>query len=99
MQIYGLKNCDKCRKAQKYYGLHTIIDIRDTPLSPELLQRAYDTFGDSLLNRASTTWRGLSEDTRSQDTLTLLRTYPALMKRPLIVHDDGTLTLGKIGSE
>ena len=46
------------------------------------------------MNRSSTTWRGLSEDQRARDPLALLAEHPALMKRPLIVADDGTLHLG-----
>jgi arsenate reductase len=46
-----------------------------------------------MLNRASTTWRGLDEVTRAGDPLALLKAYPTLMKRPLIVRDGG-MTLG-----
>jgi arsenate reductase len=51
MLLFGLKNCDKCRKAKKNYGLNEIIDVRERPLSEDLLNQAFETFGDSLLNR------------------------------------------------
>ena len=93
MRIYGLKNCDTCRKAAKALPGATLIDIRDRPLSDTLLARAHETFGLALLNTRSTTWRGLDDDAREAAPLDLLRAHPALMKRPLIV-DDETLYLG-----
>lgn len=58
------------------------------------LQRFRAAFGDALVNRRSTTWRGLSEDERAGDPLELLAAHPTLMKRPVIEADDGTLYLG-----
>ncbi len=98
MLLFGLKNCDKCRKAKKNYGLNEIIDVRERPLSEDLLNQSFETFGDSLLNKSSTTWRGLSEAERGDTPIALIRRHPTLMKRPLIVHGDGTLTLGEIGA-
>lgn len=98
MRIYGLKNCDKCRKAKQNYGLNEIIDVRESPLDDTFIEQVIAQFGDSLINRSSTTWRGLSDDQRAQDIASLLRAYPALMKRPLIQHDDGSLTVGQIGA-
>jgi arsenate reductase len=96
MRLYGLKNCDKCRLAKKNYGLSAIIDVREDPINDDILARAIAEFGDSIVNRASTTWRGLTEAERGMDTFSLLKAHPALMKRPLIVHDDGEMTVGKI---
>ncbi|MEM6576840.1 MAG: ArsC/Spx/MgsR family protein, partial [Pseudomonadota bacterium] len=39
---------------------------------------------DTLINRRSTTWRGLSEDERSTDPQSLLTEHPTLIKRPVI---------------
>ena len=61
MEIYGLKNCDKCRMARRALNLFNIIDIKNEPISEELLQAAFLTFGEQLINRSSTTWRGLSD--------------------------------------
>ncbi|MFX0540663.1 arsenate reductase family protein [Roseovarius sp. S4756] len=93
MKIFGLKNCDTCRKAAKALPQAELVDIREHPLPDDLLERAHDMFGAALLNTRSTTWRGLSETERQCDALDLIRSHPALMKRPLI--DDGdTLYLG-----
>lgn len=93
IRIYGLKNCDTCRKALKALDGAELVDIRAHPLDAAFLARAFEQFGADLLNTRSTTWRGLSEDTRAQPPLDLLGAHPALMKRPLI-DDGGTLYLG-----
>lgn len=93
MKVYGLKNCDTCRKALKQLPDSTLVDVRAEGVPDVLLQAAHDEFGAKLLNTRSTTWRGLSEDERAGEPLALLRAHPALMKRPLIEHD-GRLYLG-----
>ena len=96
MQLYGLKACDTCRKARKALQNQQVdyIDVRDGSVPDAVLVAALAKFGDALLNRASTTWRGLDAVARAGDPLVLLKAHPALMKRPLIVHDDGEMTLG-----
>lgn len=93
MILYGLKTCDTCRKALKALENVTFHDVRAEGLPKDLAKAALTRFGDALVNRQSTTWRGLSENVRARDALTVLEEYPALMKRPLI-DDDGTLYLG-----
>ncbi|APZ54738.1 ArsC/Spx/MgsR family protein [Salipiger abyssi] len=93
MRLYGLKNCDTCRKALKALPQAELVDVRADGISPDLLARAYETFGEKLVNTRSTTWRGLSEAERATPPLELLQQYPALMKRPLI-EDGGRLYLG-----
>ncbi|MCM2560555.1 arsenate reductase [Lutimaribacter sp. EGI FJ00015] len=94
MKIYGLKNCDTCRKALKSLSSAELVDIRTTPMPIELLTRAHAQFGADLVNRRSTTWRNLEQSERSRPELELLATHPALMKRPLIETSDGSLYLG-----
>ncbi|KIC12946.1 arsenate reductase [Leisingera sp. ANG-M1] len=93
MKIYGLKNCDTCRKALKSMEGSLMVDIRTDGMPEGLLEQAYAQFGSKLLNTRSTTWRGLSEEERGGEPLALLRAHPALMKRPLIERD-GELFLG-----
>ena len=96
MILYGLKTCDTCRKArqaaEKAGKNVTFVDVRDVPLARVHLQRFYDAFGDALVNKKSTTWRGLSEVERAEDPIMLLESHPTLMKRPVI--DGAELTLG-----
>jgi arsenate reductase len=93
MQIYGLKNCDTCRKAVKALPQAQLVDVRVDGISPDVMAAAYQTFGDAVLNTRSTTWRGLSEDERAGAPLELIAQHPALMKRPLIV-DGAQMYLG-----
>lgn len=98
MQLFGLKNCDTCRKAVKSLqaaGLAVeLVDLRAQPMDANLRAAAYDKFGDALVNTRSTTWRGLDEAARAQPALELLAEHEALMKRPLIVTEEGTMYLG-----
>lgn len=59
-------------------------DVREAPLSDEERRRFLAAFGDRLVNRASTTWRGMSEEARQESPERLLAAHPALMKRPVI---------------
>jgi arsenate reductase (glutaredoxin) len=93
MIIYGLKNCDTCRKALRALPGATLHDLRTAPLPDGVLQAALARFGENLLNRRSATWRALAEGERSDAPADLIRRHPAVMKRPLI-DADGTLYLG-----
>lgn len=88
MILYGLKNCDTCRKALKSLPEAELRDVRADGIGVDLLEKAYAEFGSSLLNTRSTTWRGLSEEERAKDPITLLQDHPSLMKRPLIQTED-----------
>ena len=93
MKIYGLKNCDSCRKAQKALAGAELIDVRAEGLPDGLLARAEAAFGAAILNTRSTTWRGLSAAAQAGAPLDLIAAHPALMKRPLI-EAEGVLYLG-----
>lgn len=88
MKLYGLKNCDTCRKALKALRNVEFVDVRADGVPSELMARAYAEFGGALLNTRSTTWRGLDADERARDPLELLADHPTLMKRPLIEVGD-----------
>lgn len=95
--LYGLKACDTCRKAAKEMESAgrsvTFRDVRAEPLDAGTIARLLDVFGDALVNRRSTTWRGLSDAERQANGADLLATHPTLMKRP-VIEDGGHLTLG-----
>ena len=94
MKIFGLKNCDKCRSAAKVLEVFDIIDVKKTQISDEILNDAFSNFGEQLVNRQSTTWRGLDPIEQRANTMELLKKYPTLMKRPLIRTKEGQLFLG-----
>ena len=97
MKLYGLKNCDSCRKALKDLRAAgyapELVEVRTAPVPAELMAKAFAQFEGMLLNKASTTWRALTEEEKAYDVLDLLARYPNLMKRPLIVKGD-KMTLG-----
>ena len=86
--LYGLKNCDTCRKAMKALPQARLCDVRVDGVPESVLTAALAQFGPALLNTRSTTWRGLSEAERVAEPLVLLKEHPALMKRPLIAVGD-----------
>jgi arsenate reductase len=99
VKLYGLKNCDSCKKALK--ALQSVrksskqsvefVDLRATPVEAEQLQKWLDEHGDAVLvNRKSTTWRGLDDQARQQPVMALLMANPTLIKRPVIVSGDNS---------
>ncbi|HEX7048383.1 MAG TPA: Spx/MgsR family RNA polymerase-binding regulatory protein [Gammaproteobacteria bacterium] len=99
MILYGLKNCDSCRKARKWLdanGLeYDFIDVRDDVPSVHTLKAWHAALGDGLLNRRGTTWRQLSdaEKARAENALpALLQDHPALIKRPVLVNEHKLLS-------
>ena len=93
MKLYGLKNCDTCKKALKEIkkaGKNIeFMDVRDNYMSLDLIQNWLDRHGDGVLvNRKSTTWRNLSHEDRQTPASKLLQAYPTLIKRPIIVVGD-----------
>jgi len=102
--VYGLKNCDTCKKATRWldrFGVpYTFVDYRDTPPSPEtLLEWAAQLGGlGAMVNRSSTTWRQLPDNRKAAasdaEWKLLLREHPQLIKRPLVVTGDGKVTQG-----
>jgi Spx/MgsR family transcriptional regulator len=103
LTFYGLKNCDSCRKAQKALAAagvpYVFVDIRADGVPPDRLVHWLKLVGpEVLINRKSTTWRGLSEGERAKadagDAFDLLETYPTLIKRPVIETEDGAVLVG-----
>jgi arsenate reductase len=96
LTVYGIKQCDTCRKALKWLagqGIeHHFHDFRIDGLQVELLRNWMDSpFSDRLINRRSTTWRQLSDEQRqleSEALLQLLLEQPTLIKRPVFVSDE-----------
>lgn len=94
MQVIGLKNCDTCRAALKALpGDVELRDVRKEPLSKDEISAFFAQFGDALVNKRSTTWRGLDEAERGREPVALLIDNPTLMKRPVILAN-GTAYLG-----
>ncbi len=94
MRIYGLKACDTCRAAMKALPGAVLVDVRAEPLGAADIARFLEAFGEALVNKRSTTWRGLDEAERAGAPEALLSEHPTLMKRPVIEEEGGALHLG-----
>lgn len=91
--LYGIKNCDTCRKARKAmdgsgipYQFH---DLREDGLSAALLEHLLEKVPVmEALNKRSTTWRNLpdeeKQDLDANKVRELLLAHPTLLKRPLL---------------
>ncbi len=95
LTLYGLKNCDTCKKALKALegaGREVdFVDIRAEADLPKLVPVWLDHAGsDRLVNRRSTTWRTLTEVEREADPKALLIAHPTLIKRPVIAAGNET---------
>ena len=97
MILYGIPTCDTCKKALKALETAghavTFRDIRKDPLSEADIARFVSEFGDRLINRSSTTYRGFSDFLRESEAEAQIAAQPAVMKRPLI-EDGARLFLG-----
>ena len=94
--VYGIKQCDTCRKALKWLqaqGIeHQFHDFRVDGLDRKMLKAwLASPFAEQLVNRRSTTWRQLSDQQREMQgagQLQLLLENPTLIKRPVFVRDE-----------
>lgn len=97
MRFWGLSTCDTARKALKALreaGLDPqVTDVRADGVAATDLAQIYAVVGDKLVNKASTTWRGLSDSEKAAPVLDLLGAHPTLIKRPVIMAD-GDVTVG-----
>jgi len=103
ISVYGLKNCDTCRKALKWLEAegvpHKFYDLRKDGVTRDQIAHWVQAVGtDHLINRRGTTWRSLDEVEKNNvdeaHTTDLIIEHPALIKRPLIEYDGGDVSVG-----
>jgi arsenate reductase (glutaredoxin) len=92
VEVWGLKNCDTCRKALAWLKdegfAHRFRDVRAEGLDPAALKAWIAELGwEALVNTRGTTWRGLPEAERegldAARAHALILAQPAVMKRPV----------------
>lgn len=97
MTLYGLKNCDTCKKALKALQVAghdvTFVDIRaEADLATKIPVWLSSVGNEALINKRSTTWRGLTaaeqEGASGKQAAALLIANPTLVKRPVIEISD-----------
>lgn len=95
VKVYGLRRCSTCVKALKWLDAHGVkhefVDYRDEPVAPEVLASwAAQAGWATVINKASTSWRGLTDDQKEASTdaqwLALVAEHPTLIKRPVLVR-------------
>lgn len=96
LTVYGIKSCDTCRKARKYFAEHAIEhqfhDLRDDGLDIQMLERWSSRIEwTKLLNKQSLTWRKVPEADREgmnkDRAFALMLANPTLIKRPVLESD------------
>ncbi|PID44481.1 MAG: ArsC family reductase [Proteobacteria bacterium] len=95
--IYGIKNCDTVKKARKFLDAnnvdYTFHDFREDGLNPiQLAAWASELGWEALLNKRSTTWRNLPDETKANINevlaLAVMEDQPTLIKRPVLELSD-----------
>lgn len=97
LTMFGLTHCSTCQKAQAALEEHgwsvQFRDVQKEPLSADERSALVADFGDKIINRASLTWRGMSEEERVADPVAMMGDKPSVMKRPAI-RAEGQTALG-----
>jgi arsenate reductase (glutaredoxin) len=104
IKAWGLKKCSTTQAALKYLADKKVqVEFSDysvEPLSKEQVSRWAEALGgwEKLINRSGYTWRGLepsqTESLTPAKAIALAVKHTSLIRRPLIEHEDGTVTAG-----
>lgn len=102
LTLYGLASCDTCRRARALFATrgieHSWVDLAASPPDTLALARWLERIGeDALVNRRSTTWRGLDPAERARPAVELLAAHPRLIKRPLLCDGERVHCGGREG--
>jgi arsenate reductase (glutaredoxin) len=97
MILYGISTCDTCKKAIKALEAagHSVTfrDVRKEPLTEAEIDTIVGEFGDRIINKTSTTYRGFSDFLKASDPEAQIRSQPTVMKRP-VIQSQGVWYLG-----
>ena len=104
IKAYGLKKCSTCQKAFEFLA-DKKIDVEFTDYSVEKLTKEQVTRWskavggwEKMINRGGYTWRGLpaseTEELTEAKAVKLAMAHTSLIRRPLLEHEDGSVTVG-----
>lgn len=97
MILYGISTCDTCKKAIKTLEAAgqsvSFRDVRKEPLTEAEIDTIVGEFGDRIINKTSTTYRGASDFFKASDADAQIGSQPTVMKRP-VIEADGKWYLG-----
>lgn len=100
--LYGIKNCDAIKKAQRWLETqqieYTFHDFRVDGLTKDMLKEFLKHVDwETLLNKRGTTWRKLSDDIKNSidetSSIQVMLDNPSAIKRP-ILENGKTLLVG-----
>ncbi|MBU3069640.1 ArsC family reductase [Aestuariicella sp. G3-2] len=100
--LYGISNCDTVKKARKWLEQanvdYTFHDFRKDGLDRQQVEKWVSALGwESLVNKRSTTWKGLDDDAKAQlndsTVVAVILDQPTLIKRPLL-DQAGEISVG-----
>lgn len=103
MDLYGLKNCDTCKRARKELDAadvpYTFHDVREGGVTKAQVAGWAQSAGwEAMLNKSSATWRALPDADKTGLTegkaVALMTANPALIKRPLIAKGPTEVYVG-----
>ncbi len=98
--MYGIKNCDTIKKARKFLDANNIDyefhDFREDGLNPIQLRAWLKELGwEKVINKRSTTWRNLPDETKENmdETLAIVvaEQQPTIIKRPVLEMSDNVV--------
>jgi arsenate reductase len=99
--IYGIKNCDTMKKARAWLDQHGVDysfhDYKTAGIERARLERWSKKLGwETLLNRAGTTFRKLSDKDglTEKKAIALMLAQPSMIKRPVLDLGGGKLLVG-----
>lgn len=104
IDVYGIPNCDTVKKARTWLADHhiayTFHDFKKEGVPLNLLPQWLGKLGhETLINRKGPTWRKLDEAVRTgvvddATATAVILSNSSVIKRPLVVWGDGTVTVG-----
>ena len=104
LKLFGLRKCTTCQKAMDYLDKkktsYDFTDVKEDTLSKDQVAKWSKALGgwEKMINRAGYTWRGLpaaeTESLTEAKAVSLAVKNPSLIRRPLIEHPDGSITVG-----
>ena len=95
--LFGIKNCDTVKKARVWLEAQNIeyqfIDFKQAPPQAAAIKGWIAALGEEkVLNKRSTTWKGLSQADKNNATgsglVALICANPTLVKRPVLEYQN-----------
>jgi|TARA_B100001105_G_scaffold55818_1_gene42457 arsenate reductase len=91
ISVYGLKNCDRCRKTLNWLLSQNIennfFDLNEFQLKKDIIKNWINCHGpEKLVNKKSKTWREIKNelsDNFEVETIEIIIKFPKILKRPL----------------